>query len=196
MNTTSASLLDRLHSNTDPTTWDRFNDIYSPLIRGWLKRRGIRPDDADDLIQEVLLVVVRQFPKFVHNTRTGAFRSWLRTIVVNVSRDFWKKNRLRPAAPGGEGFGGYLDQLADPSHDQSAEWDREHDLFVVRRLLELIEPEFEAATWEAFRRFALNGEPAATVAAALGTTPNAVFIAKSRILTRLNEEARGLINDE
>ena len=46
---------------------------------------------------------------------------------------------------------------------------------------------------EMFRRFVLEEKPAAEVATALGTTPNAVFIAKSRVLTRLREEADGII---
>jgi RNA polymerase sigma-70 factor (ECF subfamily) len=44
-----------------------------------------------------------------------------------------------------------------------------------------------------FRLFVLDGFPAAAVAAKLGTTPNAVFIAKSRVMARLRQEAEGLI---
>ncbi|MGL6097827.1 MAG: RNA polymerase sigma factor [Fimbriiglobus sp.] len=189
---TSPSLLERLN-DADAVAWQRLTSVYSPLVRGWLRRHGIRPDDADDLTQEVLVVVVRRYPDFRHNQRTGAFRAWLRAITVNCCRDFWKANRLRPAAPGGSDFGGYLDQIADPSNPLAAEWDREHDLFVTRQLLGMIRPEFEAKTWEAFRRVAVAGEPAAAVAAALGVSTNVVFIAKSRVLSRLREEAAGLV---
>jgi RNA polymerase sigma-70 factor (ECF subfamily) len=44
-----------------------------------------------------------------------------------------------------------------------------------------------------FARFVLDGLPADEVAAELGTTPNAVYIAKSRVLARLREEAGGLL---
>lgn len=194
MQTTSASLLERLHDRADSSAWGRLSELYHPLILGWLRRNGVRPDDADDVAQEVLIVVVRRFPEFEHNQRTGAFRAWLRAITVNCCRDFWRANRLRPAAPGGSDFGGVLDQLADPDTESSKQWDRDHDLHVTRKLLDLIRPQFEAATWEAFHRFAILGEPAAAVAAALGTTPNAVFIAKSRVLARLRDEAAGLID--
>lgn len=191
---TSASLLDRLHSPTDPAAWDRLTAVYSPLIRGWLQKQNVRNDDAEDLVQEVLIVVIRRIPEFQHNGRTGAFRAWLRMIAVNVSRDFWKAKRLRPAVVGGSDFGAVLDRLADSSDALSREWDKDHDLFVTRRLLELLRPQFEATTWTAFERFALKGEPAAVVAADLGITSNAIFIAKSRILTRLREEAAGLLD--
>jgi RNA polymerase sigma factor (sigma-70 family) len=190
---TSPSLLIRLR-DPEGAAWGRLIDLYSPLIHRWLARVGVRPNDAEDLVQEVLAVVVRRFPTFEHNRRTGAFRAWLRAIAVNCARDFWKANRLRGVvAPGGSDFGSYLAQVEDPDHPLATAWEREHDLHVTRQLLELLQPEFEPRTWEMFRRFVLEETPAAQVAASLGTTPNAVFIAKSRVLTRLREEADGLV---
>ena len=56
------------------------------------------------------------------------------------------------------------------------------------------EPEFAPSTWQAFQRLAVDGRPAAEVAAELGTTVNAVLLAKSRVLRRLRQEARGLVD--
>ncbi len=56
-----------------------------------------------------------------------------------------------------------------------------------------MQPGFDPTTWEAFRRFAIEGLPAAQVAAELGLTVNAVTLAKSRILKRLREEAGDLL---
>ena len=81
-----------------------------------------------------------------------------------------------------------VDELADPGTDLSDRWDREHDAFVLARLTELIEPEFESKTWQAFQRTVLLGQPTAQVAAELQTTVNAVLLAKSLILHRLREE--------
>jgi RNA polymerase sigma-70 factor (ECF subfamily) len=58
----------------------------------------------------------------------------------------------------------------------------------------LVEPEFTPSTWRAFRRVVLEGAPPTAVAAELGTSVNAVFIAKSRVLQRLRQEARGLLD--
>ena len=193
MTATSASLLARMH-DSDSEAWGRLVELYTPLIRRWLGQVGVRMNDGDDLVQDVLAVVVRRFPEFKHNQRTGAFRAWLRAIAVNCARDFWKSNRLRPSAPGGTDFGSYLGQLEDSTHPLAEAWDREHDVHVTRQLLEMLQPEFEGKTWEMFRRFVLDGVSAADVAAELGTTSNAVFIAKSRVLARLRQEADGLID--
>jgi RNA polymerase sigma-70 factor (ECF subfamily) len=188
---TSLSLLERLREQTDVDAWKRLVTVYTPLISGWLRRHGVATADAEDLTQEVLAVVIREVPQFRHNQRPGAFRSWLRTITVHRLRDFWRARRLRPAVGDGE-FGQLLDQLEDPHSVLSERWDREHDRHVARRLMELIEPDFEPTTWQSFRRTALEGARAAEVAAELGLSVNAVLIAKSRVLRRLRAEARGL----
>jgi RNA polymerase sigma-70 factor (ECF subfamily) len=187
---TSRSLLDRLQSQPDDATWTRLVDVYTPVIRHWLDTQGLASSDADDLTQEILMVVVRELPVFHHTGRRGAFRNWLRTISVHRLRDFWRSRRAAPV----QAHDAVLDGLEDPSSQESAKWDQEHDRFVAKRLLELIEPEFSPVTWTAFRRQFVDGKKAAEIAAELGVSTNAVLIAKSRVLRRLRQEAAGLID--
>src|SRR5438445_13871875 len=151
---TSLSLLERLHQNPDDAAWQRMVDLYTPLIRGWMRRYALREPDADDLVQDVLAIVVRKLPEFEHQPRIGSFRRWLRNITVNCLRDFWRYNRFRPKPTGNGEFGHVLDQLEDPESALSRLWDREHDDQIIRRLLELIRPRFEEKTWQAFQRVA------------------------------------------
>jgi len=193
MSETSASLLDRLRDPADAMSWQRLVDLYAPLIRRWGGRHSLQATDLDDLVQEVMKVVVRRLPDFRRGDRPGAFRAWLRSITVHTLRDFCRLRRFRPLGHGGSDFEEVLRQLEDPDSGLSRLWDEEHDRHVLGRLLELIEPEFEPATWQAFRRVALEGCPTDVVAAELRLSTNAVCIAKSRILKRLRQEARGLI---
>lgn len=195
MTATSASLLDRLRSNPRSEAWQRLVEIYEPHIRGWLRRHHLLDHDADDVVQEVMSVVVRRLPEFEHNGRTGAFRTWLRTITVNCLRDHWRTGKRRPHATGDSDFQQLLAQLEDPASGLSRVWDQEHDRFVTRQLLETLRGDFEPTTWQAFQRTALDGLPAAEVAAELKITANAVFIARSRVLARLRQEAAGLIDE-
>lgn len=185
---TSLSLLDRLRSaRPDATDWGRLHGLYLPLIRGWLGRVPGLGAEADDLAQDVFAVLVRELPRF-DRRREGSFRAWLRQVAVNRVRSHRRRGRRVPVA-GLDPAEGFLDRLADPAGDLAREWDREHDRFVFDRLLEVVRPDFAPATWEAFRRFALDGLPAAEVAVALGLSENAVIQAKSRILKRLRAEA-------
>jgi RNA polymerase sigma factor (sigma-70 family) len=191
---TSISLLERLRLRPDDASWQRLVDLYTPLIRDWLRRHDLDGADADDLTQEVMQVLVRELPNFRHDLRPGAFRRWLRNVTVNRLRVFWRGRRARPVAAGGSDFGHVLDQLEDPSSGLSRLWDEEHDRHVARRLLELIEPEFEPTTWRAFRSLVLEGRRTADVAAELGITSNAVRIAKSRVLSRFRQEIDGILD--
>jgi RNA polymerase sigma-70 factor (ECF subfamily) len=194
-NETSLSLLARVSTQPQAADWERFTSLYEPLIRGWLRKREVLNHDADDLAQEILTVVVRKVNNFEHNGRTGAFRTWLRTITVNCLRDHWRSRKSKPAGAGGSDMQELISQLADPASALSRLWDQEHDRYVMQRLLELLESQFEPQTWLAFQRFALENIPAAEVAAELGITSNAVFIAKSRVMARLRQESAGLLDE-
>src|SRR5262249_1928760 len=121
---TSVSLLERLRLQPDAASWQRLVDLYEPLIRGWLRRYAVSDNDADDLTQDVMAVVVRELPHFEHNQRHGAFRSWLRTITVHRLRAAWRGRKTRPEATGESDFLKVLDQLEDPASDLSRLWDR------------------------------------------------------------------------
>ena len=194
MTPTSLSLLDRLRHSPTPADWKRVNDVYRQLIRGWLARVPGVGDELDDLTQEVLLVVYREIAGF-ERQREGSFRTWLRRITVNRIREFWRKKAKRPLAGLNDGATeDFLGRLEDPASELSQQWDREHDRHVLDRLLEAVRDDFKPETWKAFQRFALDGVPAAKVARELDMTENAVVLAKSRILSRLREEAGALLD--
>jgi hypothetical protein len=79
---TSASLLDRLKSAPEETDWQQLVQLYTPLIRSLLRRYLSSVQDADDVVQEILSVVIRKLPHF-ERERTGSLRSWLRSVSVN-----------------------------------------------------------------------------------------------------------------
>ena len=188
---TSLSLLEQLGDSPDPDSWDRLVDVYSPLLRSWLARYDVQAADADDLVQDVMLVLMRELPSFQHNQRPGAFRNWLRRIVVNRLRNFWRQ-RGRDVSGGSE-LARRLDALEDSGSQLSRVWEREHDRHLSRQLLELIEPRFAETTRQAFRRLVLDGAKADQVASELGLSLSAVFTAKSRVLRELRRVGAGLI---
>lgn len=192
--TTSLSLLERLRTSPQQSGWQTLVEIYTPHVQAWLRRQQVQDADRDDISQEVLSTVIRRLPDFEHNGRVGAFRNWLRAITVNCLRDYWRKRKRGPLATGASDFQEWLGQLEDPASGLTQVWNQEYDRHVTRTLLDRLRPQFEPSTWQAFQRFALDEIPAADVARELGMTANAVFIAKSRVLTRLRQEAEGLLD--
>ena len=189
---TSVSLLERLAGTPGDDDWRRLLDLYQPLLRGWVARAGVAAADADDLIQEVLLVVFREVGGFERRGR-GAFRGWLRTILANRVRDYFRGRKYLPTATGDSSFLRQLDELESPDSALRRQWDREHDEHVIASLLRRVQRDFAPATCQAFVRHALEGEPAARVAEHLGLSLNSVVLAKSRVLKRLRQEVAGLV---
>ncbi len=191
---TSRSLLQRVRDPADSQSWRRLTDLYAPLIRRWVRDNVVQPADADDVVQEVLATLVRELPRFEHSNRPGAFRTWLRGVTVNRLREHWKSRRSGIQGIGGEAAIERLNQLEDSESPLARVWDEEHDRYVVQTLLGSIRLEFQSASWHAFEQTVREGRPAAVVAAELGLTPNAVLIAKSRVLKRLRQVAGDLIS--
>jgi RNA polymerase sigma-70 factor (ECF subfamily) len=192
---TPVSLLERLRDGTDQEAWRRLDELYRPLICRWVLRDPTLRDDADDLAQEVMAVLVRELPDF-RRQRVGSFRRWLRLVTHNQVQTFRRKHRNRPRAVGEAPEDDPLAQLADPNSELSRLWDQEHDCHVLRRLLELLESDsqFEPATLQAFRLVVFDDAKPAVAAGQLGLSVNAVLLAKSRVLKRLRQESEGLLD--
>src|SRR4029079_483351 len=131
---TSVSLLERLRDHGDAASWQRLVDLYTPLLRGWLRPHEVQAVDAYDLVQEVLQVLVRELPHFRYEPQRGSFRGWLRTILVNRLQHFWRSRQARPLATGDSDLAARLQELEDPHSSLSRQWDREHDRHVAQRL--------------------------------------------------------------
>jgi RNA polymerase sigma-70 factor (ECF subfamily) len=189
MNTTSPSLLERLkQAEPDAMEWRKLQGIYQPLIHSWLIRFPGMREEADDLTQEVLVVLFRELPSF-ERRRLGSFRAWLKQIAVNRVRTFWKAKRNRRSARFDSDSDQFISQLEDPKSELSRQWDRDHDEHLFKKLVAIVQPDFEKGTWLAFTRFALDGQSAADVAKELDMSESAVVQAKARVLKRLREEA-------
>jgi RNA polymerase sigma-70 factor, ECF subfamily len=193
MDDTPRSLLVRLRESPGEADWRRFDDLYRPFLLKSLACYDVPLPDAEDLTQEILGTVLSAIPTFQLDPDRGRFRSWLRTILINKLRPYWRSRRTQSEVNGNGSHENVLDQLADPASELSVLWDREHDQHLAVRLQESVRSDFDPLTWEAFRR-RMEGESTASVASSLGMSNAAVAQAKARVLKRLRHEATGLLD--
>jgi RNA polymerase sigma-70 factor (ECF subfamily) len=185
MFTTSVSLLERLRQPGQTPDWERFVQLYLPLFLRWGGRLGLQQQDADDLAQEVLLVLFKKLPQFTYD-KHKSFRSWLYTVFLNKWRD-QRRRHILPAAPDAK-----FPEPAVPDGCEAFD-EAEYRQYLGHRALEVMQSQFEPASWKACWACVVEGQSAAQVAAALGLTENAVYIAKCRVLQRLRQELAGLL---
>jgi RNA polymerase sigma-70 factor (ECF subfamily) len=188
-NSTSLTLLERVRGR-DEAAWGNLLRLYAPLVERWCGHWGLRGADADDVRQEVFQAVAAGLDTFRRERSGDTFRGWLRVITRNKLIDHSRRRQRQPEAHGGSDAHRQLQQVAEPQLPE----DSQEDLSgLYHRALELVRGEFEARTWEAFWRSAVEGQAPALIAADLGVTPAAVRKAKSRVLLRLRQEVGDLI---
>ncbi len=206
----SSTLLDELRGG-GPDAWQRLVRLYGPVIYRWCRRSDLTADDAADVVQEVLAAVAVHLPGFRRDRPQDSFSGWLATITRNKVRELYRRRRGRAEARGGstalrqmadipqpekgdsphlcEAPGGPFRQMgAVPfSAEENIQPDAQAAACLSRRVLELIQAEFETQTWQAFWRVSVDGQLPAHVAADLKMNVAAVYKAKSRVLARFRQ---------
>jgi RNA polymerase sigma-70 factor (ECF subfamily) len=187
MNTTSATLLIRLRQPEDRAAWNRFVELYTPLLYRWARGAGLQEPDAADLVQEVFILLLRKLPDFSYN-RQRSFRAWLRTVTLNK----WRERCRRLSLPMADGRATPIETVAEDAATDL--WEAEYQQLLFRRALEIMQSEFQPTTWRACWEVVVVGRTTADVGAELGLNVAAVRCAKFRVLCRLREELDGLLD--
>ncbi len=173
----------------DREAWMRLVELYAPFLHLWGRRAGLSETDAADLTQEVLTVLVQKLPEFEYDP-SKSFRCWLKTVTVNRAKNFHRAAANRPAI----GVNSAIGREAVCGSEADLFEEDEYCAFVTQRILQLVKHEFREQDWQAFQLQFLEDQPANDVAAELGISVNSVYLAKSRVLRRLREEAASLLD--
>ncbi len=78
-----------------PLTWEEVARVYGRKIYNFAYRLTGNPDDAHDLVQEVLLRVRKGLAEY----QPGSFDGWLWRITRNAFLDEVRKRKRRPTTP-------------------------------------------------------------------------------------------------
>jgi RNA polymerase sigma-70 factor (ECF subfamily) len=78
-----------------PLTWEEVARVYGRKIYNFAYRLTGNPDDAHDLVQEVLLRVRRGLADY----QPGSFEGWLWRITRNAFLDDIRRQKRRPTSP-------------------------------------------------------------------------------------------------
>jgi RNA polymerase sigma-70 factor (ECF subfamily) len=167
-----------------------FVEIYEPLITRLARRHGLQEADADDLTQDVLRTVARAIENWDPDPERGSFRAWLFRITRNLIINLMAARRRRTASygTGDTDIVALLEAQPAPQGDDSALFDTEYRRRVFAMAAERIRGSFHETTWQAFWRTGVEGQDVSTVAASLGMTSGAVYVARSRVMARLRLE--------
>jgi len=196
---TRTDLLARLKSANDQSSWDEFYSMYWRAIYSYAMYHGLDREDSEDIVQEVFIKIIRNFPAFQYDESKGRLRSWVKTIARTTVIDFFRRKNARLSGQlkaGQEESDEVLARLTDPNQKSYPDiWEEQWEKSVFLHAMERVKERTRGAGFKAFYLYAVENKPPADVASALGMSINSVYVHKTRILGMIREEAEKLIKE-
>jgi RNA polymerase sigma-70 factor (ECF subfamily) len=168
----------------DDAAWERVLVRACWHVYAVVGAAGLSQEDAEDVIQDVLLAASQSFPNFEHSGRQGAFRAWLTTIVRRRLSDKCRERRAQLDPPSG---GGEVMRVLANLAGEAAVGNERPPCLISEEILERVRAGCAPENWDAFCRQVYEGQTADQVAEELGVTINQAYLAKSRIVRRLRD---------
>jgi len=175
---TRASLLSRLKCSEDSESWRVCFDTYWKLIFNAARRAGLTEAEAEDVVQETLLTLVRTLPDFHYNKERGSFRGWLlKTTAWRVQDQFRKRapNRLE--------FVPELPEAIHPTIENGIRhvWDEEWEQNLLSAAIERVKKQVSAKHFQIFDLAVLRKWSTARISEELEVNAGYVYITKHRV---------------
>ena len=168
--------------------WNEFTEKYSRVIAGFARNAGLKAQEVDDVLQDVLMGFFRVSADFNYDPSKGRFRGYLKRVTLNAIRSRYRRRRpdvnLDP-------------EWEPPAHDEvtDAAWDRQWTEQLLYRAMDQVRERVEERTWKSFELYGMRGAAIDAVAEETGMTPQAIRHAKMRI-TRQIREFVDILRDE
>ena len=193
--TTNVELILRLANTQDQRDWAEFAKLYEPLLFKTARKLGLSKNDAVDAVQEVFVHLGKAVSQWKPTGRPGAFRGWLVRVAKNQMLKLIQRTTMLKAESANDDA--VEAALANPNFSQQStyfniEFRRTVFLYVVQK----VRDSFLEKTWQAFWLTYMDQRSPSEVAAELNLTTGAVYIARSRVMNRLQSEIQLLVDED
>ena len=180
--TTRSSVLKAVADTENETAWARFFDLYAGFVFSIARSKGLKEEDADDIVQAVFTDLARMMPTFKYDRSKGKFRSYLTGLV------HWRvKDKLRIALRDKEFMADYIEEAANlPSADRDFA-EREWQAAALEEALRRIKSEVRPEHYAAFVASAVEGQDTETVMRLYNLSRDNLYQIRKRLTSKLQE---------
>jgi len=198
---TRQSLLSRLKNWDDEESWRDFFDTYWRLIYQVAIKAGLTDAEAQDVVQETVLCVLKQMPGFQYQREHGSFKSYLLNLTSWRISDQLRKRKGNASINGHDSptttDTAPLEDFADPaSLDWQKSWDKDWEQNLMQAAIQRVKMRVNAKAYQMFDLHVFKEWPVARVAQAFHVNQAMVYLAKHRVACLLKEEVKKLRTDE
>jgi RNA polymerase sigma-70 factor (ECF subfamily) len=189
---TRRTLLSRLRDAGDDASWQEFFDTYWKLIYHTATRAGLNDAEAQDVVQETVVLVCRNIPEFRYDPARGSFKGWLlQQTRWRISRQLSKRLPLQAAPPSADTSTGtdQVNTVPDPSAPAlDTAWDEEWERALIETALRRLQHRTDARDLQMFDLYAIKHWPVSRIAAAFHVSRPRVYLATHRVGRKVKAE--------
>ena len=186
------TLIERLKNWDDQESWRQFFETYWKLIYGVAIKSGLTHSEAQDVVQETVISVLKSLPKFEYDAEKGSFKTWLlRLTSWRVLDQLRKRQRhIEPrAATRTSTRTATIERVTDPvGMKLEAAWDDEWERNLMEAAIERVKRKVDPRQYQAFDLCVVREWSAARVARALKVNRGRVYLIKHRINNLIKKE--------
>ena len=188
--TTRSSVLKAVAGTENEAAWTRFFDLYAGFVFSIARSKGLRDEDADDVVQVVFADLARMMPTFKYDCAKGKFRSYLMGLV------HWRvKDRLRLVQRDNEQMKAYLDEVANLSPADKEFTEREWQAAALEEALRRIKSDVRPEHYAAFVASAVEGQDTETVMRLYGLSRDNLYQIRKRLTVKLEETVSEVLTE-
>jgi len=188
---TRQSLLQRLKRWNDQESWRHFFNLYWGLLYSTAIKAGLSDSEAQDVVQDTIIVVSRKMEGFKYDPVVDSFKGWLLYLTrKRIALEYRKRARRRPQTPTSQNeANAEIETFPDPAGPGlekvwEEEWRRAMWDAAIGRVKEQVAPK----QFQMFDLYVVKDRPAREVARALGVAVAQVYLAKHRVSALVKHE--------
>ena len=189
--TTRSSVLRAVADTGNEAAWSRLFDLYAGFVFSIARSKGLKAEDADDIVQVVFTDLARNLPTFKYDRSKGRFRSYLTGLV------HWRvMDRLKEGKRDTELKAAFLEeaQAAVTSADEGFS-EREWQSAAVDEALRRIKPEVRPEHYAAFVASTMEGQDTETVMKLYDLSRDNLYQIRKRLTAKLRETVAEVLTE-
>ncbi|MCI0542044.1 MAG: RNA polymerase sigma factor [Verrucomicrobiales bacterium] len=206
---TRPSLLARLRNPDDSRVWHRgweeFYALYHPVIYRHAVRSGLPDQDAEEVVQEIVIGVARNIPQFQYDPGKSSFKTWLFRVARNKIVDHLRKRARHargpvvsvPAVDDEKGVEALAEVADDKMLAPDQEWELAWETNLRRAALDHVGRRVKPMTMRLYLYHIVEGHDVAETVAHFRHSqvpPDTVHLAKHRV-QKMVDEALALLRE-
>lgn len=189
---THHSLLVAISSSNSEAVWSVFVEKYGPLCFYWCGRWGASPEDAEDVVQEILLNVFKSIESFKFDPN-GSFRGWLKVIAWRCWNMIYEKQQrtvdtLQPLLKGLSVNDASINLKA--RDELISYFDKMAEMEILDLAMSRVRAKVEPKTWEIFDRTELKNQSCDFVASEMNVAVGIIYAATYRVRKLIHQEVK------